>query len=91
MRPAPDVGQDSFAVLMEAGFDRAAIDELIKAGAVMRIPDADALGPAVVRLLSRDIERRTMGEAAHRVMERERGAVERTMAIVERVLAGEFE
>jgi len=52
----------------------------------MRIPDADALGPAVVRLLSRDIERRTMGEAAHRVMERERGAVERTMAIVEKVL-----
>jgi crotonobetainyl-CoA:carnitine CoA-transferase CaiB-like acyl-CoA transferase len=34
LRPAPDVGQDSFAVLMEAGFDRAAIDELIKAGAV---------------------------------------------------------
>jgi len=65
-------------------------EDLIKAGAVMRIPDGDALGPAVVRLLSRDIERRTMGEAAHRVMERERGAVERTMAIVERVLAGEF-
>ena len=59
---------------------------LIKSGAVMRIPDADALGPAVVRLLSRDIERRTMGEAAHRVMERERGAVERTMSIVEKVI-----
>ena len=56
----------------------------------VRIPDGDALGPAVVRLLSREIERRTMGEAAHRVMERERGAVERTMTIVERVLAGEF-
>jgi 3-deoxy-D-manno-octulosonic-acid transferase len=65
-------------------------EDLIKAGAALRIPDGDALGPAVVRLLSRDIERRTMGEAAHRVMERERGAVERTMAIVERVLAGEF-
>jgi len=65
-------------------------EDLIKADAVMRIPDADALGPAVVRLLSRDIERRTMGEAARRVMERERGAVERTMRIVERVLAGEF-
>src|SRR6185312_8343338 len=65
-------------------------EDLIKAGAVMRIPDGEALGPAVVRLLSREIERRTMGEAAHRVMERERGAVERTMAIVERVLAGEF-
>ncbi|HVT32959.1 MAG TPA: lipid IV(A) 3-deoxy-D-manno-octulosonic acid transferase [Rhodanobacteraceae bacterium] len=64
-------------------------EDLIKAGAVMRIPDADALGPAVVRLLSRDIERRTMGEAAHRVMERERGAVERTMAIVEKVLVEE--
>ncbi|HJT97915.1 MAG TPA: lipid IV(A) 3-deoxy-D-manno-octulosonic acid transferase [Rhodanobacteraceae bacterium] len=62
-------------------------EDLIKAGAVLRIPDGDALGPAVVRLLSRDIERRTMGEAAHRVMERERGAVERTMAIVEKVLA----
>ncbi len=58
-------------------------EDLIKAGAALRIPDGDALGPAVVRLLSRDIERRTMGEAARRVMERERGAVERTMAIVE--------
>ena len=63
-------------------------EDLIKAGAVARIPDADALGPAVVRLLSRDIERRTMGEAARRVMERERGAVERTMQIVEKVQAG---
>jgi 3-deoxy-D-manno-octulosonic-acid transferase len=64
-------------------------EDLIKAGAALRIPDGDALGPAVVRLLSRDIERRTMGEAARRVMERERGAVERTMAIVERVLLEE--
>ncbi len=62
-------------------------EDLIRAGAALRIPDADALGPAVVRLLSRDIERRSMGEAAHRVMERERGAVERTMSIVEKVLA----
>jgi 3-deoxy-D-manno-octulosonic-acid transferase len=64
-------------------------EDLIKAGAALRIANGDALGPAVVRLLSRDIERRTMGEAAHRVMERERGAVERTMAIVERVLLEE--
>jgi 3-deoxy-D-manno-octulosonic-acid transferase len=64
-------------------------EDLIKAGAALRIPDGDALGPAVVRLLSRDIERRTMGEAARRVMERGRGAVERTMAIVERVLLEE--
>ena len=32
--PAPDIGQDSTAVLMEAGFDRSSIDELIKGGAV---------------------------------------------------------
>jgi len=64
-------------------------EDLIKAGAVLRIPDGDELGPAVVRLLSRDIERRTMGEAARRVMERERGAVERTMQIVEKVIADE--
>jgi len=32
--PAPDIGQDSVEVLLQAGFDRAAIDDLIKAGAV---------------------------------------------------------
>jgi 3-deoxy-D-manno-octulosonic-acid transferase len=61
-------------------------EDLINAGAAMRIGDPDALGPAVVRLLSRDVERRSMGEAAHAVMERERGAVERTMAIVEKMV-----
>ena len=63
-------------------------EDLIAAGAAMRIMDGDALGPAVVRLLSREVERRSMGDAAHAVMERERGAVARTMAIVEQVLAG---
>lgn len=62
-------------------------EDLIAAGAAMRIADAEELGPAVVRLLSRDVERRSMGEAARAVMERERGAVARTMAIVEGVLA----
>ena len=32
--PAPDVGQDSYAVLLEAGFEREVIDDLVKAGAV---------------------------------------------------------
>jgi crotonobetainyl-CoA:carnitine CoA-transferase CaiB-like acyl-CoA transferase len=32
--PAPDIGQDSAAVLAEAGLDRDAIDELIRAGVV---------------------------------------------------------
>ena len=32
--PAPDIGQDSVAILTEVGLDRAAIDELIRAGVV---------------------------------------------------------
>ncbi|MBA8889639.1 3-deoxy-D-manno-octulosonic-acid transferase [Dokdonella fugitiva] len=62
-------------------------EDLIAAGAVRRIADGEELGPAVVRLLARDVERRSMGEAAHAVMERERGAVDRTMAIVEDMFA----
>jgi 3-deoxy-D-manno-octulosonic-acid transferase len=62
-------------------------EELIAAGAAVRINDGDALGPTVARLLSRDADRRSMGDAAQAVMQRERGAVERTMAIVERLLA----
>ncbi|MEO5561667.1 MAG: lipid IV(A) 3-deoxy-D-manno-octulosonic acid transferase [Dokdonella sp.] len=61
-------------------------EDLINAGAALRIVDGDALGSTVMRLLSREVERRSMGEAAHRVMARERGAVERTMEFVERVL-----
>ena len=32
--PAPDIGQDSVEVLLEAGLERGAIDDLIEAGAV---------------------------------------------------------
>jgi hypothetical protein len=32
--PAPDIGQDSYEVLLHAGFERGAIDDLVKAGAV---------------------------------------------------------
>jgi len=68
-------------------FNSAEVTEnLIDAGAVLRIADGDALGAAVLRLLSRDDERRSMGAAAYAVMERERGAVARTMALVEGVI-----
>ncbi|MGE0287987.1 MAG: CaiB/BaiF CoA transferase family protein [Bradyrhizobium sp.] len=40
--PAPDIGQDSVAVLLEAGYDRAVIDDLIKAGAVRQAKGAAA-------------------------------------------------
>jgi len=32
--PAPDIGQDSYEVLLQAGFERGTIDDLVKAGAV---------------------------------------------------------
>ena len=34
LRPAPDIGQDSYEVLLEAGLGRDAIDHLVKAGVV---------------------------------------------------------
>src|ERR1700676_1375075 len=34
LRPAPDIGQDSRAVLLEAGFDRDTVDDLIRTGVV---------------------------------------------------------
>jgi crotonobetainyl-CoA:carnitine CoA-transferase CaiB-like acyl-CoA transferase len=34
LRPSPDIGQDSYEVLLQAGFDRSAIDDLVEAGAV---------------------------------------------------------
>jgi hypothetical protein len=42
LRPAPDIGQDSVAVLLEAGLGRAAIDDLIKAGAVRQAKGGEA-------------------------------------------------
>ena len=65
-------------------------EDLVTAGAVLRIDDADALGPSVVRLLSREVERRSMGDAAFALMQRERGAVARTMEIVEGLLEAEM-
>jgi crotonobetainyl-CoA:carnitine CoA-transferase CaiB-like acyl-CoA transferase len=37
LRPAPDIGQDSFDVLLEAGLSRDAIDGIIKSGAVRQV------------------------------------------------------
>ena len=34
LRPAPDIGQDSYEVLLEAGLKRDAIDDLVKADVV---------------------------------------------------------
>ncbi len=61
---------------------------LIEAKAVLRVADEIELGAAVIRLFSRTEERAAMGQAAQAVLERERGAVERTVRIVEQVVGG---
>lgn len=64
-------------------------DLLLERGAALRIADAEGLAHALHRLLDDAAQRRAMGEAARRTVESERGAVARTLAIVERVVAGE--
>lgn len=60
--------------------------DLIEAGGALRVADADRLGAAVLGLLSDSSERQRRGDSARKVFERERGAVERTMAIIEDVV-----
>ncbi len=62
---------------------------LIEAKAVMRIADEIELGAAVIRLFAHEQEGAAMGQAAQAVLERERGAVARTVQIVEQVVAGQ--
>ncbi len=42
LRPAPDIGQDSYQVLLEAGLGRDAIDDLVKAGVVREAKGGEA-------------------------------------------------
>lgn len=64
-------------------------DLLLERNAARRIGNAEQLAGALQQLLEDPRLIRTMGEAARRTVEHERGAVARTLAIVERVVAGE--
>lgn len=61
-------------------------DSLLTANAAIRIEEGNALGSAVLRLLTQTDKRRQFGNNAKMVFERERGAVEKTMEIVENLL-----
>ena len=63
--------------------------KLIEAKAVLRVADEIELGAALIRLFDREQERVAMGQAAQHVLQRERGAVARTVQIVEQVVAGQ--
>lgn len=62
---------------------------LVDARAAVRVQNAVELGDSVVRLFAEPERRQRMGAAALAIVERERGAVPRVLAIVERVLRGE--
>jgi 3-deoxy-D-manno-octulosonic-acid transferase len=63
-----------------------AVEEAVKAGAAIQVPDADALVRAAGRLLADAEARRRMGEAGKRFCAAHRGATERTMALVARLI-----
>ena len=60
-----------------------AVEEALKAGAAIQVPDADSLVREAARLLADAGARRQMGEAGKRFCAAHRGATERTMALVE--------
>ena len=59
-----------------------AVDEAVRAGAAIQVPDADTLVREAARLLADADARRQMGEAGKRFCAAHRGATERTMALV---------
>jgi 3-deoxy-D-manno-octulosonic-acid transferase len=64
-------------------------DLLLERGAARRVQDREGLALALQQLLADPAQRRRMGEAAILTVEDERGAVSRTLSIIERVVAGE--
>lgn len=63
-------------------------DQMLAEGAVQRVADSQALAAALQGLMANEAHRAEMGRAARGLVERERGAVERTLAIIARVLEG---
>ena len=62
-------------------------DTLVRENAALRVANGAALGSQIVRILSEPARARAMSEAAVAVVERERGAVPRTIEAIEGILA----
>jgi 3-deoxy-D-manno-octulosonic-acid transferase len=65
----------------------AAVENAIKAGAAVRVTDANALFVEARRLLEDDEKRNAMGANAKRYAEQHRGATQRTIASLQELLA----
>jgi 3-deoxy-D-manno-octulosonic-acid transferase len=62
-------------------------ESLVRAGAAVRVADADELESAVRRLLNDPAERARRGEAARRLVSSQQGATERTLDLLDRLPA----
>jgi 3-deoxy-D-manno-octulosonic-acid transferase len=62
---------------------RDAAETLVAVGGAIRIPDADSLPAAIHALLADRMRRQRMGHAAKAFVERQRGATERTIAMLD--------
>jgi 3-deoxy-D-manno-octulosonic-acid transferase len=66
-------------------------DLLLEQGAALRVADSEELSKILQVLLSDPGQRQRMGEAAKRTVGNERGAVDRTLDVIGRMLRGEIE
>ena len=66
-------------------------DLLLDQGAALRVADSEELSKVLQVLLSDPAQRQRMGEAAQRTVGNERGAVDRTLEVIGRLLRGETE
>lgn len=61
---------------------------LAERGGLAQLSQRDELGPALIDLLEDDSQRVAMGQAARLAMAAERGALSRTLAVIDRLLLG---
>jgi 3-deoxy-D-manno-octulosonic-acid transferase len=66
-------------------------DLLLEQGAALRVADSEELSKVLQVLLSDPAQRQRMGEAAQRTVGTERGAGDRTLEVIGRLLRGEIE
>lgn len=67
---------------------RDAAESLVAEGGAIRIPDAGSLPMAIHSLLADRLRRQRMGHAARAFVERQRGATDRTMAMLDELIGG---
>ena len=63
-------------------------ERLVQTGAALQVPDGPALETAMRHLLADPAVRQQLGEAARRLVLQQQGATERTLDLIDQLLAG---